>query len=144
MSGVIAEIEDPPALVIDHLLVVDDRAPEVPHLPEHGHVLGLTLDGVREEEIRLARLDEIERDLLQGQDDGTGRQSFIDRDAGQAVVVVREDPDLRGLDAELDGVVIGELAGVGRDQGGASLPLADVLSADPYLCLLYTSDAADE
>ena len=59
-----------------------------------------------------------------------GDSVLLDRDAGQAVVRVVEDPDLRRLDPEVDGMPVGELPDVGRDQGDPLLPLVDVLSAD--------------
>ena len=77
-AGLPPEEEDPPALVVDHLLVVDQGAAELGHMLEHGHVVGLSLGRMGEEDIDLFLLEDRKRDLLDGEQDRTGRQVFVD------------------------------------------------------------------
>ncbi len=65
------------AFLIGHFFVINEVAPQIQHLLEHGHVVGLALDDVGEKDIGLARLEKVQRHLFHGQDDGAGGEVLL-------------------------------------------------------------------
>ncbi len=93
-------------------------------------VVGLTLDGVREERIGLARREELAGYLFDGEDDVAGAEVLVEARPGAHVLSGAEDA-LRGwLEDELHGARAREAGGVVGDQGDARLPRVLVFAAD--------------
>ncbi len=74
-AGVPAKEDEPAVLLVNHPLIVDQRTAQVEHPPQHGHVVGLSLDDVGEKDIGLVWLKGPLRDLFDAKDDGAGDRS---------------------------------------------------------------------
>jgi len=129
--GVAAEEDQPIAALVGEPFVVDQGAAEVEDPSEHGHVVGLTLDDVGEEDVGLVGKQELTGDLLDAEDDLGGGQLFGHGGPGLVEELVAEDPSVRGLHQRSDAVLVAELPNGRGREGSPTLPRPFVLSPDP-------------
>jgi hypothetical protein len=117
------------AVVVGHQLVVEQGAALLQQRGEHGHVVGLPLDRVGEEEVGLSRPEELGRDLLHAEHD-VGRGHVVDETrAGRLELAVGEAAPLRALDHDLR-TGGDEPLDVSGNERRAPLPRALVLATD--------------
>jgi hypothetical protein len=94
-ASVIPEEDQSPAVLIGHLLVVDQGAAHVKDLLQHRHIVGLPLDSVREEDVRLPSFQDRDGDLLDPEDYRARGEVICDFNPRLAIVRVSEDPLMR-------------------------------------------------
>ena len=124
-----AEEDQPPARIVRHLFVVDQRTAQVQHALQHGHVEWLALDDVGEEDVGLARQKGGFGDLLDAQNQRAVSQTLLHQRAGRLELGCREGALRRRLDDHLDAMLPAQLSGNSWGDGGAALPGALILAA---------------
>ena len=125
-----AEEDQPPALVVRDLLVVDQVAAQVEDALEHRHVVWLTLDHVGEEHVRLPRRELFQWDLFYAEDDRAGCQVLLQHRTRGPELRFRKGPAGGRLHVDLDAMFIFERPGVFRCNRDAAFPAALVLATD--------------
>jgi len=129
-TGESAEEDEAAALIVADQLVVDQGAAELLEAGEHGHVVGLALDDVREEHIGRVGEQALGRDLLDPEDRlGVGEVAHHRR-AGAEVLLVAINPPGRRLEENGEVGVLHQMTDEVRGHGGPALPRALCFSTD--------------
>jgi hypothetical protein len=92
-AGVATEEDQASALLIGNGLVVQEVAGKVHEPFQHGHVVGLALDGVGEEEVGAAFPEYLLGHLFDPDDHVAGGEILAYGGSGPLIVFVGEDPD---------------------------------------------------
>ena len=90
----------------------------------------LAFDDVGEEDVGVIWLEEVDRDLLDGEDDRTGGEILLDAGPRLRELFFSENTYLRWLYPHFDAVIFLQLVYVLRDDGHAALPDILILTAD--------------
>ena len=88
IAGVNTEEDQTPAGVVGDRLVVDQRAAELHQPGEHRHVVRLSLDDMREVDVGRLRPQQLDRDLLDREDQRGVVQALLDPDASRTVLLI--------------------------------------------------------
>ena len=122
--------DQPAALIVDHLLIVDEGALKLHQPAQHGHIVRLALDHMSKEHVRAAGPEEIKGNLLDRKNDGAGRQVFLDDCAVLLELGLPKRPDRGRLNMDLDTVLLPQVPGSGRRHGHTTLPVAFILATN--------------
>jgi len=125
-----AKEDQPPALVVDHSLIINKGAPELHQPAQHRHVVWLALDHVRKKHVGSAGAEERGGDLLDCKHDGTMRQVFLDDSAVLLILGCAKHPNGGRLNICPDAVLLPKITSSGRRHRHASLPAALVLATN--------------
>eukprot|EP00906_Rhabdomonas_costata_P023047 RCo033179 len=140
LSGLPPKCDDPGTPSIDHLLVVHQCAPVFHQFLQHGHVVRLPLDDMREEAVRLVGLDLLFGNLLNANDEVAAGEVWVHGGPGGGKLLRGHDPlPRRGLHAKLHRMSLPQLRHHGGHQGDPPLVYALALPPDPHQLLLIRS-----
>ena len=133
-----AEGDQSPAVLVADLLVVDEPDVLAQNGVQHGHVLFLGLDHVAEEHVGLALEQFRVGHLLHADDQVAVRNVLVDLAAHCAPFRVLEDPQIRALHHDFDGVseALQQSPALLRRDGAPPLPLIELFLPNPNFILL--------